>query len=213
MITKIQLNDTSTIEMLDPIDIKISRLPVHSFQEAKYFDYRPETESAWKATYDFSMGKLEFPFLYLVGGCGLGKTHLLYQAGWRFLKQGRRCLYYKVEDLMDEMRESYQYKKKLDPSEFNQSKYAQIFGRLEKIPLLLLDDLGAHQETDWATTKLDQVIDARYENRMPTMVTSNKLDISERIRDRFKQGKIILLKGDSYRGIIANHRTKRKGDW
>ena len=41
------------------------------------------------------------------------------------------------------------------------------------MPVLILDDLGAQQTTPWAQEKLYQILNYRYEGRMPTVVTTN----------------------------------------
>jgi DNA replication protein DnaC len=53
--------------------------------------------------------------------------------------------------------------------------------------LLVLDDLGAENATAWATEKLFQLINYRYNYRMPTVITTNARLMShmdERIRSR-----------------------------
>lgn len=46
-------------------------------------------------------------------------------------------------------------------------------GDLEHAPLLLLDDMGAGKVTDWTEEVLYRVIDARWANVLPTIVTTN----------------------------------------
>lgn len=61
---------------------------------------------------------------------------------------------------------------------------------LEEVDLLVLDDLGTERATEWATEKLFQVINGRYINRKPIVVTSNQDfrkregTIPERMRSR-----------------------------
>jgi DNA replication protein DnaC len=57
---------------------------------------------------------------------------------------------------------------------------------IREAPLLILDDLGAHQSTPWAQEKLFQIINYRYNGRLPTVVTSNQLieDMDPRITSR-----------------------------
>ena len=53
--------------------------------------------------------------------------------------------------------------------------------------MLVLDDLGAENATAWATEKLFQIINYRYNYRMPTVITTNNRLLShmdERIRSR-----------------------------
>ncbi len=41
-------------------------------------------------------------------------------------------------------------------------------------PLLILDDLGAHNSTPWAQEKLFQILNHRYNGRLPTVITANQ---------------------------------------
>ena len=55
--------------------------------------------------------------------------------------------------------------------------------------LLVLDDLGTENATPWATEKLFQIINYRYNQRRPTIITTNRdfdrMDprIASRIKD------------------------------
>jgi len=54
-------------------------------------------------------------------------------------------------------------------------------------PLLILDDLGTQSTTPWAQEKLYQIINYRYNTRLPTVITSNRRleEIDLRVRSRF----------------------------
>ena len=49
----------------------------------------------------------------------------------------------------------------------------QMFAGLKDADLLILDDLGAHQPTEWASEKLYQLCASRYLRRAPTLITTN----------------------------------------
>ena len=50
---------------------------------------------------------------------------------------------------------------------------AQVMRLYADIPLLIIDDLGSEQPTEWGCTTIFSIINARYEAYMPTIVTSN----------------------------------------
>lgn len=67
------------------------------------------------------------------------------------------------------------------------------------VDLLVLDDLGAGQYTDWAADSLYRIIDARWSNDRPTIATTNLLAeelrdvIGDRIASRMASGTQVAL--------------------
>lgn len=45
--------------------------------------------------------------------------------------------------------------------------------RIKSVPLLVLDDLGKEKITDWNREKLFEIINARYEDYLPIIITTN----------------------------------------
>ena len=84
-----------------------------------------------------------------------------------------------VPDLLDHLRAAFAPTSELT--------YDALFERVRESGLLVLDDLGAENGTAWATEKLFQLINYRYNYRMPTVITTNARLMShmdERIRSR-----------------------------
>lgn len=105
-------------------------------------------------------------WLVLLGGYGTGKTHLAAAIANYNLALGRAAMFVVVPDLLDHLRAA-----------FGPSSESGLDERLEGIretPLLILDDLGAHNSTPWAQEKLFQVLNHRYNGRLPTVVTTNQ---------------------------------------
>lgn len=48
-----------------------------------------------------------------------------------------------------------------------------ILNQYEQVPLLIIDDIGSEQPTEWAVSKIFAIINARYEGYMPTIITTN----------------------------------------
>lgn len=77
-----------------------------------------------------------------------------------------------------------------------QSKYADdavdVINAVKRKPLIVLDDIGAEKPSEWTRERLYEIVDYRYRNELPTIVTSNifgetlKEFLSERIHDRLK---------------------------
>lgn len=137
-------------------------------------------------------------WLTLAGAAGLGKTHLVIAVCRAWLERGKPAKYVFVPDLLDWLRAAR------DRPELPLAARMDI---LKKVPLLALDDLGVQKPTSWAMEKLNTIIDYRYANNLPLMVTTNKrLDelpgddegrIGSRLR-RFFPGKVIVMEGSEY---------------
>jgi DNA replication protein DnaC len=105
-------------------------------------------------------------WLVLLGGYGSGKTHLAAAVANYRLSLGYEVLFVVVPDLLDYLRAT-----------FGPSSEAALDERLDairEVPLLVLDDLGAHNSTPWAQEKLFQILNHRYNSRLPTVITSNQ---------------------------------------
>ncbi len=109
-------------------------------------------------------------WLVLSGPSGCGKTHLAAAIANRCIKGGRPALFMVVPDLLDHLRAAYR-----PDSEIG---YDELFEMVRSAPLLILDDLGMHSSTPWADEKLYQLINHRYQGRMPTVFTTAR-DISD----------------------------------
>ncbi len=123
-------------------------------------------------------------WLLLMGTYGCGKTHLAAAVANDAVANGIPTLFTTVPDLLDWLR--YAYGQETEPFE-------ERFERIRQIPLLILDDLGTQNATEWAKEKLYQIINYRYTNRIPTVVTTNQhLDeMDGRIRSRLEDRDIV----------------------
>jgi DNA replication protein DnaC len=118
-----------------------------------------------------NFGKAETPRgLYLYGGTGSGKTLVscallnelmrFHQARVRYAKISR--------DILGRLRASF------NPNSEFYGEGRRIEQDLATVPALVIDDFGVHRETDWVNQVLYDLIDARYENNLLTILTSNE---------------------------------------
>lgn len=115
-------------------------------------------------------------WLVLAGAAGTGKTHLAAAIGnYRQLELGDAVVFMTVSDLLDDLRTTF------NPGAA--STFDQRFAKVKNVSLLILDDLGAGGQSEWAREKLFQLIDYRYVTRKPTVFTLSEM---ERLSDRIK---------------------------
>jgi len=123
---------------------------------------------------------------FLLGPTGNGKTHLAIAA-----LQETDGYFWKAPDLLAFLR------RRIDVGDAD-----DIVDRYrESTALLVLDDLGVENPTEWAHEQLYRILDARSDRRAPTIITSNqhKQGINERIRSRYREG-YVACAGKDQRG-------------
>jgi DNA replication protein DnaC len=108
-------------------------------------------------------------WLVIAGGNGAGKTHLAAAIANELMGRGEVALFVSVPSLLDHLRAAFA---PTAPVGFD-----ELFERVKAVSLLILDDLGAQQGTDWAWEKLYQVLVHRRNWRLPLVVTTN-LDVA-----------------------------------
>ena len=117
-------------------------------------------------------------WLVLSGPSGCGKTHVAAAVANRCLELGTPALFVIVPDLLDRLRAAYHPDSALG--------YDETFDLVRNAPILVLDDLGGQSSTPWAQEKLSQIINHRFNARLPTVITNcgpvHKLD--ERLQTR-----------------------------
>jgi DNA replication protein DnaC len=104
-------------------------------------------------------------WLVLVGASGCGKTHVAAAIANRCIESGIPALFVVVPDLLDHLRAAYKPDAEIA--------YDDLFEQVRNAPVLVLDDLGTQSATPWAEEKLFQIMNHRYNARLPTVVTTN----------------------------------------
>jgi DNA replication protein DnaC len=89
-----------------------------------------------------------------------------------------------VPDLLDSLRFSYD-----DP----ESTFEQRFDEIRSAPLLIMDDFGTQNATEWAQEKLFQILNYRYIKKLPVVITTNLMleEMEPRIRSRLEDPEMV----------------------
>ena len=155
-----------------------------SLRECTFDDFDTASDeqvvAAYNAVIRFVQG--EVPWVYLYGPPGNGKTHLAAAAVNRMIAQRRAVLFTTAPELLAMIRDG-----------FDGGQAENLIGLCQRVPWLVVDDLGAERLTDWAAEVLFRVFNARYTTRAHTLVVSNVKpgDIPEpRLRSRLLDGSL-----------------------
>lgn len=160
------------------------------------FKVTPENRDAYNAAKEYA--KTLNPFtkdgLMFTGAVGTGKTHLAAGILKTAYKRSLDGVLISVPDLLNEIRNGFNNK---GPS---------IEDKLKDKFLVILDDLGAENITDWVRENLFTLINHRYENQKPLIITTNCTPaqlterIGERTTDRLREMcKVVTVGGKSWR--------------
>jgi len=155
----------------------------------------------------------------LLGPSGSGKTHLSAAVVNERIKRDQPALYKTAPDLLDDLRSTFNPEQEIP--------YAQSFDILRNTPLLVIDDLGTQSSTPWSKEKLDQLLNHRYNQQLPTIITTSipveQLDdrISNRLSDSNLSRVFILEEKLTYSpdynwasGLeLQRHMTFKNFDW
>jgi DNA replication protein DnaC len=123
--------------------------------------------------------------LLLAGPSGVGKTHLAVAALKELIRRGHGGLFCDYRELLKEIQASY-----------NAASESTEMGILEPIrtaEVLVLDDLGASKPSDWVRDIVGIVLNARYNEKRTTLITTNYMDSpqSEGEAARLPNGKLV----------------------
>ena len=102
--------------------------------------------------------------LYLTGSFGVGKTYLIAAFFNEMAKKDKKSILVYYPEFLRSLKSSFQ----------NNNEFNEKFNAIKKIPLLLLDDIGAENITVWSRDEiLGPILQFRMDNHLPTFFTSN----------------------------------------
>ena len=102
--------------------------------------------------------------IYLYGSFGSGKTYLIAALFNEMAKKGIRSIMIYFPDFLRSLKSSFQ------------TNYNEQYEHIKRIPLLLLDDIGAENVSNWSRDEvLGTILQYRMENHLPTFFTSTPI--------------------------------------
>lgn len=126
----------------------------------------------------------EKPLLVLTGTKGVGKTHLACGIVHEvFERHGARGQFWPVIELLDRYRATYDEDRARETVE-------AVDAQLRQCAVLVLDDFGTHKSTEWAEERLFRLVDERYRDLRPLVVTTNLplMELPDRVKSRLADG-------------------------
>ncbi len=99
------------------------------------------------------------------GKPGRGKTFLTFCIANELLGKGVPLIAMSTLGLLSKIKATY--------GKWGDAGEVQVINSLKNASLLILDDLGAENSTTWTKEKLYEIIDSRYRNKKPMIVSTN----------------------------------------
>lgn len=99
--------------------------------------------------------------LFVTGAIGTGKTHLASAIAMRLIDAGRSVRFETMVGILRQLRNDFA------------THASDVLERCVGCDALVLDDLGKEKPTEWALSVLYEVVNVRYANGLPIVVTTN----------------------------------------
>lgn len=132
--------------------------------------------------------------ILMIGETGLGKTHLSLSIASALIEKGFCVVYSSVPELI----------RRIQNEQFGRAEGDTLSLAMES-DLLILDDLGSENSTDWCVSMLYEIINTRQNRRLPLIINTN-LDFDEltaryqdRLSSRMFSMKILFFSGKDNR--------------
>ncbi len=155
------------------MNCRFEKFKLDYYKSSDGINHLQNAQKALTASQDFTQKVLNNPHevgLLFTGPVGSGKTFLAASIANVLIEQQCKLLFLIVPDLLDELRASFSNKS--DHTEFDLLDIART------IPILIMDDLGAHNYTDWSRNRIYSILNYRMNEQLPTIITTN-LDFEE----------------------------------
>ena len=152
----------------------IKQFYIQNYSSKRMQDYQFETfiitennEKEVEIAKDFTekcINKNQKNGLIITGKSGVGKTHLATAILNILTEKDMLVLMGRLILLLDVIKDTFK--------DFS-SKEKDIIELYSKVDMLIIDDLGTEQKNEWSAAKIYNIMDSRYRNGLPTIITTN----------------------------------------
>jgi DNA replication protein DnaC len=195
------------LEHLGSIELEALRQKAFNNFDYKLSNLSPEERQSLEQAYRNAVNFAKSPegWLVFMGINGCGKTHLAAAVANSLRRENKSVLFIVVTDLLDYLRSTFNPESRVT--------YDELFEKIKKAPVLILDDFGEQAATSWAQEKLYQLINYRYNARLATVITTclSLDEIESRISSRMVDPSLSLvlrINAPDYRGDIKAPRAR-----
>lgn len=131
----------------------------------KNYEQNAGNRESYTAVYTWTKTQIDKgeakPWLYLCGATGNGKTHLAAAAANGLNSCHVPLVFATMPELLGMVSaDSFREKEPLIQT-------------LQRVPVLIIDDLGAERGGDWVREVVFRIVDARYNSKLPLLLVSN----------------------------------------
>lgn len=156
----------------------------NKYQDVRSITYYNSANRALQASRNYVNEFLANPNidgLLFTGQVGSGKTYLACCIANALLQSEQTVLFVVVPDLLDMIRATYDLNKQ--PVAYSEQ---QLLDTARSVPMLILDDLGAHNYTEWTKNKIYSILNYRLNHKLPVIITTNinLEDLEEHLGER-----------------------------
>lgn len=169
------LEEEKKLRMMQEFANKVDKIIKNSKMSRRNLNYKFENfevnsnnKKVYQCLKEYSeklANSVERKGLILVGNNGVGKTHLACSIANELIKDGIPIIYGTLINLLAELKNTYDVDNNISEME--------IIKLYEKVDLLIIDDLGKEKPSEWGLEKLFTIINSRYENNLPVIITTN----------------------------------------
>lgn len=196
----------------DSLERKLGRASIPPRFAVKTFnDYQVKTKEQQRALRmckdyadNFEQYRKAGTSILLLGDVGTGKTHLAASIANQVVRETKfTAVYTTASTIVRHVKSTFD--KESDLTE------GQVYALYSTMDLLVIDEVGVQNATEFELTVMFEVVNSRYEEMMPTMVISNRSIadlpkyLGDRVVDRLREGggKMVPFDWESARKGIA----------